>query len=418
MLVWIFQTGELLHIDGKSIRPMRAINLANSLIQQGHEVVLWSSGFFHQEKRHRTRIFSTLVVNDRLTINLIPSPGYTKNIGFKRLFDHAILAINLYRILNKKICPVPDVAFVGYPPIETAFVLLRWLRSRSVPTMLDVKDQWPTLFIEAFPPYLKSLAKLIFFPYYYIARKTFRDASAFCSMSPSYLAWIANFSGRPLHSRDIVVPLTAPKFSSSEVSLALAKEWWNNRGVSTDTNCRFCFVGSFMSVFDFSSIRCAAERFQMEGVNCQFVICGDGGHAGELHSLFSGLNNVIFPGWIDEPKKLALYQCSAGVLIPYKNIDNFTLNLPNKVIDALAYGVPILSGLTGELQNLMETHRVGIFCEGSSGHDYYQAMLLLLDNESFRKKLSDRALALYADRFSYGTVYGNLVSHLENMAFS
>ena len=53
MRVWIFQTGEPLQIDPVGLRPMRAMNLSNALIEQGHEVVLWSSNFDHFSKTHR-----------------------------------------------------------------------------------------------------------------------------------------------------------------------------------------------------------------------------------------------------------------------------------------------------------------------------------------------------------------------------
>ena len=49
MKIWIFQSGEPLHTDADNLRPMRAMNLANVLLDMGHEVVLWSSSFFHQE---------------------------------------------------------------------------------------------------------------------------------------------------------------------------------------------------------------------------------------------------------------------------------------------------------------------------------------------------------------------------------
>ena len=57
MRVWILQTGEPLHCDGGNPRPMRAMNLSNTLVALGHEVVLWSSAFFHQEKKHRSKKF-------------------------------------------------------------------------------------------------------------------------------------------------------------------------------------------------------------------------------------------------------------------------------------------------------------------------------------------------------------------------
>jgi len=43
MKIWIFQTGEPIHIDKAGLRPMRAINLSNALVKSGHEVVIWSS---------------------------------------------------------------------------------------------------------------------------------------------------------------------------------------------------------------------------------------------------------------------------------------------------------------------------------------------------------------------------------------
>ena len=53
LTVWIFQTGEPLHIDRDDPRPMRAMNLSDFLVNSGHKVVLWSSDFYHQKKEHR-----------------------------------------------------------------------------------------------------------------------------------------------------------------------------------------------------------------------------------------------------------------------------------------------------------------------------------------------------------------------------
>ena len=148
MNIWILQTGEPLHIDGENARPMRAMNLSNTLIEAGHEVILWSSAFHHQEKRHRSHTAKSIKVSDKLEIRLIPSRGYRRNIGLSRLVDHAQLALNLKKMLTQ-VEALPDVAFIGFPPIETATVLTSWLKKRGVPTLLDVKDQWPSLFLDA-----------------------------------------------------------------------------------------------------------------------------------------------------------------------------------------------------------------------------------------------------------------------------
>jgi len=129
-----------------------------------------------------------------------------------------------------------------------------------------------------------------------------------------------------------------------------------------------------------------------------------------------GLENIFFPGWIDEPRKAALAKCSSGALIPYKNIDNYTSNIPNKVIDALAHGLPVLTSLSGELKTLIEAEDVGFFCSNNTGSTYYDAMNYLLGNEVVASNMSRRATALYQERFSFDIVYSRLVTTLEALA--
>ena len=128
MRIWIFQSGEPLHTDDDNFRPMRAVNLANVLLERGHDVEIWSSTFFHQEKRHRAIETQILKPRERLEIRLIHSPGYRKNIGIGRLYDHGVFAYNLLRTLNKQNFISPDVVFIGYPPIETSAVMAHWLK--------------------------------------------------------------------------------------------------------------------------------------------------------------------------------------------------------------------------------------------------------------------------------------------------
>lgn len=101
MIVWIFQTGEPLPSDGNNERPMRTINLTSALVKEGHSVVIWSSSFFHQKKIHRSKFFKRIIINKFITVNLIPSIGYQSNISLRRLIDHAFLAINLKKELDK-----------------------------------------------------------------------------------------------------------------------------------------------------------------------------------------------------------------------------------------------------------------------------------------------------------------------------
>ena len=189
MKVWIFQTGEPLHSDDDNPRPMRAMNLANSLVDMGHSVIIWSSAYYHQKKRHRANKYKKIIFSKLLEIRLIPSPGYIKNTGIQRLYDHAVLAINLRKILRNE-SSIPDVAFIGYPPIEFAYVAQKWLAKNNVKTMLDIKDLWPEIFISFLPKSMKIFGKFFLFPYFYLAKQVISDATVVSSMTDNFLNYI------------------------------------------------------------------------------------------------------------------------------------------------------------------------------------------------------------------------------------
>jgi len=412
---WILQTGEPLHIDGDNARPMRAMNLSNALVDAGHKVVLWSSAFYHQEKRHRSLTQQNFTISDNLEIRLIPSCGYQKNIGFGRLIDHAQLALNLKKLLRQT-KELPDVAFIGYPPIETATVMTRWLSERGVPSLLDVKDQWPSFFLEAVPASLRPLGRLVLWPYFRLARSSMRNATGLSGMANGYLDWATNFAGRKQNDMDEVFPLTSPAGQVSEAQLEEAKKWWDERGILDDGRPRTCFVGSLSPAFDFKPVQEVAVLAASGQAPCEFVICGDGGSSAELRAMMAGLPNVHFPGWIDRPKIEALAERCQAALAPYLNIENFARNIPNKIVDAFSLGLPLLCPLQGEVADLISRYGVGMRYGTDTGKSLHDCIMTLIQDKSLQQNMSDKARELYKEKFSFDMVYGGLVKHLEKMA--
>jgi len=415
MKIWIVQTGEPLHCDGGSVRPMRAMNLADTLISRGHQIVIWSSDFYHQNKRHRKGAFTSIVQGPQLTINLVPSPGYRKNIGFARLFDHVVLAFRLRALLLSGRFALPDVVFIGYPPIEVALVTVKWCVASRIPTIIDVKDQWPSLFLEAAPRCLRPMLRALLFPYFRAGKAAVGMATVRCSMSSGYMNWIAGFSGRPVSADDIVVPLTVREPQASSEEIRTSREWWRALGVNLSKRNKFIFVGSFMSVFDFTAIKEAVYQLNQRGVDFQVVICGSGGSEQEIRRMMADSSNVVFSGWVDLPKIVSLSTAAVAALIPYKNIENFTLNIPNKIVDALALGLPIVSTLDGEVGKLIRDSRIG-YCEAdANGERLGRVMEQMLLSPDATREAGERARQLYLDRFSFDQVYGLLADRIERL---
>lgn len=415
LTVWLLQTGEPLHIDAGNPRPMRAMNLANELVAAGHKVVLWSSSFYHQEKRHRVQGNDRIMVSPGLEIRLIFSPGYRRNIGLGRLWDHAVLARNLAKELRTEFL-APDVAFIGYPPIETAAVMTRWLAIRRIPCMVDVKDQWPTIFIDALPKPLKPLGRIALTPYFYFGRRAMRQATALSAMAASFLHWAVKFAGRKVSQLDLVVPLTTSRGQVSATELEKAGFWWDQQGIKADGTQRIIFVGSHSPAFDIDPVYEAVIEMERSGSNCQFVFCGDGTDSPAWREKMAGLTNVFFPGWIERDKIEALAMRSSAALAPYHNSEDFVMSIPNKVIDALALGLPVLSPLRGEVGSLISDSEIGMSYGPSTGKSLLQCIEDLATKPGLRDRLSVNALHLFETRFSFDRVYGGLVKHIEMLA--
>jgi glycosyltransferase involved in cell wall biosynthesis len=415
LTVWILQTGEPLPSDTGNPRPMRAMNLAAALVAAGHKVVLWSSSFYHQEKRHRVPGDARIDVMPGLQVRLVASPGYGRNIGPGRLWDHAVLARNLARALASEDV-APDVGFVGYPPIETAAVMTRWLKLRGVPSMLDVKDQWPTIFTDPLPGPLRPLGRLALAPYFHYGRRAMRDASALSAMASDFLQWAASFAGREVQEMDMVVPLTVPMGQVSADALAEADHWWDAQGVVADGRTRICFVGSHSPAFDIEPVYLAAKALADKDPAYEFVLCGDGANTPAWKARMQGLANVRFPGWVDRAKVESLARRSSAALAPYRNSADFMLSVPNKVIDALALGLPILSPLQGEVTRLITGYDTGLVYGEGTGRTLADRVQELSDQPQRCAEMASNARRLYGERFSFETVYGALVRRMEELA--
>ena len=396
---------------------MRAMNLANALVNAGHRAVVWSSAFSHQERRQRSLVPETRVLSENLEYRLIPSPGYDRNIGLGRLWDHAVLGVNLRRMLNEQM-DLPDVCFIGYPPIETATVMARWLKERGVPTLLDVKDQWPTLFLDSVPPPFKALGRFVLSPYYLSARRAMRDATGISAMADSFLDWALLFAGRSRSSHDIVVPLTSPRNESGDADLLEASEWWAARGVREDSTPRFCFIGTHARSFDFNPIAAAARSLAVNHVACELIIAGAGESSPDWKKAATGLPNVRFPGWINPAQARILARLCSGFLAPYIGSDDFQRSVPNKVIDALSFGLPVVTSLRGEVAALIDQFEVGLRYGTDSNRTLYDCLMILIEDSALQRRMSRNALQLYEERFSYEKVYGSVVAHLEDLAAS
>ena len=412
MRVLIFQSGEPIHIDPNN-RPMRLINLANQFVSKGHKVFVVSSRFDHYKKEHRISK-DIIKLNENLEILLLSSPGYKKNIGISRLWDHLILSLNLfYKLLTKKI-PEQDLLVVGFPPIETTFIMVIWSKFKKLPILIDVKDLWPEIFISRLPKRLSTLIKVLIYPYKLMSIYSIRNAEIISSISPSFLKWAQIYSKRVSCKNDIVAPLVSPIIELNSFEINKSINWWQSKGIYFNKIPTICFIGTLSIAYDFNEIAKAVKLLEQNKFDFQIIICGEGTESKKIRSLFKNHKSVYFPGWVNSKNAFVLRKYSISSIAPYLNTEDFMKSIPNKIIDSLTYSLPIITTLKGEVSNLINKEKCGIFIENNylSWKDAFEK---IITHNDFQENLKKNSEKLFHKEFNYDYIYNKFINISEKI---
>ena len=124
-------------------------------------------------------------------------------------------------------------------------------------------------------------------------------------------------------------------------------------------------------------------------------------------------SNIKIIDWIDLPKAITLSRISSAFIAPYKNKDDFMKSIPNKIIDAIKFGIPLLSPLKGNIEDLIKKNKIGFVYHDQKS--LVNAIYILVNNKNLHKKISNNAKKLYQDKFEFNKVYSRLIKNLENL---
>ena len=399
--LWIIQTGEPIPGDPGKPRKMRAMNLVKVFEENGWKAHLISSKFDHSAKKFRTKDPNYFF--DDTEITLLDSPGYKKNISLARFWDHFVMGINLHLMLGKRI-QKPDAIIVGYPPIETSIAAIYWAKKNSIPLYLDIKDQWPHIFLDRVPLFIRPLVYFFLSPYFLIFKLLSRNADHLISISPDFLNWVQVESRRENPSDDIVVYLTSDTFSTPSHPEA--------RISHTNNQFTLLFIGSFMDAFDFSIFERLVAEARIQNILINIIIAGDGSQISNVKKLDLAYPEISYVGWVDSNQIKPLLHKADAFIIPLKQRLDFSLSIPNKAMDAMGSGKMILTSCRGSLSALLHEHHCGFYIDPEDAPSTIKRLANLIKDPSEKELLNLNARQFYESNFNHNENYMRLVHHL------
>lgn len=415
MRAWLVTVGEPLPID-RLDRLFRAGMLAEFLLARGHEVTWWTSTFDHVRKRHRFDRDTTIEVREGYHIKLLHSLGYQKNVSLRRIFDHRGIARRFAQ--QAPLEPRPDVILCSLPTIELSLAATRYGKQAAVPVIVDVRDQWPDLFLELAPPWARRVARFIFTPLFREVRAACAEATAIIGVTQAFVEWGLRYAGRPCTDLDRDFPFAYGTTPPSPDAIASAKTFWEGLGISDvkDRGFIVCFFGALGRQFELETVIAAAQDPEVCRRAIRFVLCGTGESLERYRRLARGCRNVLLPGWVGAAEIWTLLRMSTVGLAPYRNRENFIHSLPNKPVEYLSAGLPVVSSLKGVLRDLLETHGCGATYEEGDARGLASLLVSLHDRPERLRAMSEKAKALFDACFAVEKVYGEMVDYLEKVA--
>lgn len=410
MKVWLITVGEPLPIDASGLRLLRAGMLAARLVKQGHEVVWWSSAFDHHLKLLRSLGYQEVAYQAGYQIHLLPGRPYSRNVSWQRIMNHREIALAFRAHASTQ--PRPDVILASFPTIELCLEAAEYGLQHQTPVVLDVRDLWPDAFLDLVPQRLKPLVRLGLSRMYRETGQAFHKAAHVMGITEDFVNWGLNKAGRPRSSRDRVFPLAYKADGVDPQHLQVEVERLEVMGVKEGV-FRVVFFGTLGRQFDIDTLIAAARL--LRGKPVQFVICGSGDKLEYYKSITLDAENILLPGWVSGVTIQALMQTAQAGIAPYVITQNFVSNVPNKIVEYLSGGLPVITCLTGEVSRLLETYNCGLVYESGSAEKLAQVIEKLMADESTRKKMAVNARQAFEAKFNADHVLDEMISYLQSL---
>lgn len=439
MIIWILNPFDELPGEGSE---GRFACISRHLAQRGHEVTWISSDFHHRKKEKRSvecrvtsdecaarqtlpgrfapfrggpRRASTASTFDvqcstfdvpSYSLLLIPTPPYRSNTSLQRLASHRVWAKRLRQHLleevRSELRPAPDLILASTPPLEGAEAAMRLGKELGTRVVVDFMDDWPATWLQALPsnPLIQAAGRMALSPWFRLARRLFANADAVSAQSHTF-ARRATALGhtRPVH----VCYLGGQPLPPLE------------NAASSSFSFHLVYLGAMGRLYDLETLlrtmRLAKERGQPWGLSLAGT--DPEGRWQKRRDELGLEDRVHFTGFLQRGELHALLSSAHVGIVPMDPASGVAV--PYKAGDYLAYGLPVISSLPGELQELLEASGAGRHYRFGDPDDLYRVLSSAAADTNFRIQAPSAAQNLFERYFNRERTYPDWAQWLESL---
>ncbi len=111
-------------------------------------------------------------------------------------------------------------------------------------------------------------------------------------------------------------------------------------------------------------------------------------HVKQLIKEYDIADITIFEGWVSGDKKIELLNKSDAYILP-----SYKEGLPISILEAMSYGMPIISTPVGGIPEIVSNGENGYLVEPGNKEDIYKAIISLLNDSDLRNRMGSVSLS-------------------------
>lgn len=371
----------------------RFFYLASLLAEQGHDVELVTSSFFHTTKTQR----SSLPDTGRVKVTPLYEPGYPKNVCLRRFSSHYAWGKNVRQYLESR--KKPDVVYCAVPSLTGPLKAADYCRKNGVRFVIDVQDLWPEAFeMVVNIPVLSTLA---FAPFRSMADRIYSSADAVCAVSQTYVDRALQVNHKCTSGYPVFLGTKLETFDRSVSDHPVTDK--------PDDTLWLGYCGTLGASYDLTCVFDAMALLREQGSALPtFIVMGDGPRKEEFEAYAQKLSlPVRFLGRLPYPEMCGALSACDIVVNPITH--GAAQSIINKHADYAACDRPVINTQEcPEYRSLVAEWNMGFNCVNGDAADLADKLSCLMNDPALRQTMGRNARCCAEERFDRAHSYQTL----------